>query len=164
MAEMTCSFTGHRVIPHAHKAALTELLDRGISYAYKEGCRTFCLGGALGFDTLAAERVIAFRLSHADVSLSLILPCKDQAGKWDGADVTRYREILLAADSVEYIAEYYTDSCMRERNQALVDRADMVIGYVGRARSGAAQTMRMAQRRGIPFYNLYPDTVKAREG
>jgi predicted Rossmann fold nucleotide-binding protein DprA/Smf involved in DNA uptake len=45
---------------------------------------------------------------------------------------------------------------MRERNKMLAERADLVISYVGRARSGSAQTAKMAQRLGKTVYNLYP--------
>ena len=74
MTKKACSFTGHRVIPRAHRDALIRLVDRGIAYAYDEGCTEFITGGALGFDTLVAERVIAYRRMHPDIRLLLLLP------------------------------------------------------------------------------------------
>ena len=48
-----CSFTGHRSVKATHKNKIAPLITRAIEYAYKEGCRDFLSGGAVGFDTLA---------------------------------------------------------------------------------------------------------------
>lgn len=151
-----CSFTGHRSIVSAHRPALPALLDRAIAYAYGQGCRTFYTGGAVGFDTEAARRVLLFRLSHPDARLCLLLPCPEQAQRWDGAQQDRYGYILSSADGVEYVSDCYTDDCLRRRNAALAERGDILIAYVGRSASGSAQTLRMARRLGKPVFNLYP--------
>lgn len=152
----SCAFTGHRQISAHHSAALPQLIDRAVCYAYGEGCRTFLSGGALGFDTLAARSVLRLKGECADVRLVLILPCRDQAAHWRAEDVLAYREMLDAADEIIYISGAYTDTCMKERNAALVDRADMLVAYVGRYASGAYQTVSIAKKKGIPVYNLYP--------
>lgn len=155
MPNAVCSFTGHRTIPDAHRATLPTLLRRAIAYAYGEGCRDFCTGGALGFDTMAAREVLLFRLQHSDVRLLLYLPCVDQDGKWHKKEQDAYRYLLGMADEVHYIENTYTPDCMRRRNQCLADVCDMMIAYVGHTRSGAAQTVSMAKRLGKPVYNLY---------
>ena len=151
-----CSFTGHRTVAVAHRPALPDLLARAVAYAYEEGCRAFYTGGALGFDTYAARAVIAFRLTHRDVRLILLLPCVDQADAWTPARRTEYEWILREADEVRYFADTYTKDCMRLRNLALAEEGDLLIAYVGRDRSGAAQTLRAATRLGKRVYNLYP--------
>ena len=152
----SCSFTGHRNVEKHHLQGIFGLLDRAISYAYNEGCRDFFVGGALGFDTLAAKQVILFRIHHPDVKLHVIIPCKTQADSWSSSQVRTYEYILGMADTVECLSDTYTTECMRARNQRLVDLADVVIAYVSRYNSGAAQTVRMAQRAGKKVYNLYP--------
>ena len=151
----TCSFTGHRTVPAAHRGVLPDLLARAIAYAYGEGCRVFYAGGALGFDTYAARAVIAFRLSHPEVRLVLLLPCIDQAEGWSASDLAEYEWILHEADETEYFADAYTKDCMRRRNLALAERGDLLIAYVGHDRSGAAQTLRAAVRCGKRVYNLF---------
>ena len=152
----SCAFTGHRKIEERHKGRIEDLLLRAISFAYSEGCRTFITGGALGFDTLAAREVIRFRLSHPDARLLIVIPCKNQSESWSPSQISLYEYTLINADEVEYIADIYTDGCMKERNQRLADLSDMMIAYVNRPYSGAAQTVRMAAKDGTPVYNLYP--------
>lgn len=153
---LACSFTGHRAIEPHHKNALPGLIERAIEYAYREGCRDFYLGGALGFDTFAAQAVLLFRMSHRDTTLNLVLPCRDQTKKWGAASADMYDYLLSQADTVEYIADIYTEGCMRARNMRLVALCDMLISYVGHGRSGASQTERMAKEAGKRVYNLYP--------
>ena len=150
-----CAFTGHRELDGIQYATLRDLLGRAIAYAYQNGCRTFYNGGALGFDLEAAEQVILFRHRHPDVRLIMILPCPEQADRWSESQRFRYENLLRAADEVVYISDRYSSSCMQKRNEELVRRADMLVAYLGHARSGAAQTVAMAKRKGIPVYNLY---------
>ena len=152
----TCSFTGHRSIKAEHSDGLPELLSRAIVYAYEKGCRTFLAGGAIGFDTEAARAVIKFRISHPDVKLKLILPCTDQAERWTDRQRSVYEYTLSEADEVVYIADKYYDGCLKERNSVLASECDILIAYVGRRNSGAAQTMRMAAAQNREVYNLYP--------
>lgn len=151
-----CAFTGHRKIETRHRDRIEELVRRAIGFAYESGCRTFLTGGALGFDTLAAKEVIRFKLSHPDVTLRIILPCKNQCNSWTPSQISLYEYTLANADMIEYVSDEYTDSCMKVRNQRLADMCDLMIAYVARPYSGAAQTVRMASNAGKIIYNLYP--------
>lgn len=151
-----CSFTGHRRIKPEHKRALLELLARAVNYAYENGCREFFTGGAIGFDTEAARAVIRFRIDHPDVRLILLLPCQDQDDGWSDSQRDSYGYILRVADEIRYTSDYYHDGCMKIRNQALVDSCDILIAYLSDSRSGAGQTVRMAEKQGKTVYNLYP--------
>ncbi len=150
-----CAFSGHRVIAAGKIASLTELLQRAVAYAYEQGCRSFYCGGAVGFDTLAAKAVILFRVKHPDVRLVLMLPCADQSDGWSEMQRAAYDYILSEADEAVILSDSYARGCMQKRNRALVERADMLICYVGREGSGSAQTMHLAEKKGIPVYNLY---------
>jgi uncharacterized phage-like protein YoqJ len=153
---VACAFSGHRKIEQSLVPSVTEHLARAIRYAYDEGCRDFYCGGAVGFDTLAAREVIRFRMSHTDVRLVLYLPCINQDEKWSYRQSDAYEHILSSADEIKYISEEYTKSCMKERNQALADVADILIVYVGYSTSGSAQTARMGEKAGKRVFNLYP--------
>ena len=133
---------------------------RAINYAYNNGCRRFIAGGALGFDTVAAREVIRFRMSHPEVSLVLFLPCIAQDSKWKPQQKRLYEYLLSEANEAVYISEEYTDTCMKERNRRLAEESDILIAYVSRANSGAAQTVRMANALGREIYNLYPTLDK----
>ena len=151
-----CAFTGHRRIEQRHALKIEDVLSRAIAYAYSQGCRVFITGGALGFDTLAAKEVIRFRLSHPEVALKMIIPCKNQSESWSAEQVSMYEYTLANADEIEYVSDEYNDGCMRQRNQRLADSCDLLIAYVSRSYSGAAQTVRMANAGGKLIYNLYP--------
>ena len=155
-----CSFTGHRVIEARHKDKLMPLLMRGIEYVYSRGCRTFLSGGAIGFDTLAARAVLEFKKNHSDISLVLVLPCKNQSEKWSAAQKAEYERILSLADEVRYITDAYYDGCIKERNLALAEGADVFIAYAHRFNSGTGQTVRMAINLKKEVYNLYPELDK----
>lgn len=150
-----CSFTGHRIIEAGAVTRLTNLLDRAIAYVYDRGCRDFYNGGAIGFDILAARRVILFKMSHPDVRLHMILPCRNQTERWGASDVSAYEHILYSADTVEYLSDEYYDGCMRQRNERLVSLCDVLVAYVGRTSGGSAQTFRMAKGQGKEVFNLF---------
>ena len=154
-----CSFTGHRSIPYYHEQKLSALLDRAIAYAYEEGCRNFYTGGAIGFDTMAARKLINFRISHRDVRIIVAVPCKDQDAKWSYSQKDNYAFILSNADEIVFVSDEYTKDCMRKRNEYLADVCDILIAYSGRSSSGSAQTVRMAESRGKTVYNLYPNVA-----
>lgn len=153
---LACAFTGHRHIKCEHLNKLSDMLSRAIDYAYSHGCRRFLTGGALGFDTEAAREVLRFRLAHPDVSLSLILPCENQCEHWLRRQIENYDYILASANEVIYISDKYTSTCMKARNRTLAEQADIIIAYVSRTNSGAAQTVRMAEAMGKQVYNIYP--------
>ncbi len=161
MSDLVCSFTGHRSIEERHKPYIHALLLRAVEYAYNEGCRAFCAGGALGFDTEAARAVIEFRISHPDARLILVLPCPEQDAYWSNAQRDSYSFILKNANEVIYTADGYFDGCMRVRNQRLADECHILIAYASsRTKSGASQTVRMAERLSRRIYNLYPTLEK----
>ena len=151
-----CAFTGHREIKKEHEKQLPDLLLRAIEFAYGKGCRTFAAGGALGFDTVAAREIIRFRISHPDVRLRLVLPCKNQDERWSARQKENYTYTLRMADEITYVSDEYTKSCMMQRNHELVREADIVIAYSGKQTGGTAQTIKMAARLGKEIYNIYP--------
>ncbi|MFR3796155.1 MAG: SLOG family protein [Christensenellales bacterium] len=96
--DISVCFTGHRAIPPQELPALTERLDRVLEALYQHGFRDFICGGALGFDTLAAQRILLMRTHHADVRLRLAIPCSTQSARWKASDCLIYEQLLYAAD------------------------------------------------------------------
>jgi len=117
----------------------------------------FYNGGAMGFDMLCAEMVIALKAEYSNIKLHMLLPCpsREQVKGWSKAQIARYNEILQVADSVTVISEHYTDNCMRRRNERLVELADCCICYCTNPRSGTGQTVRFAERKSIEIINLF---------
>jgi uncharacterized phage-like protein YoqJ len=152
---ISCSFTGHRDIAPERIEALNAILTRGVEYVYDLGVREFYTGGALGFDTMAAKAVIMFRMSHPDVHLHLLLPCRGQSDGWSQRQREVYDFIIGLADEVEYVSDEYYKGCMRARNLRLAECADVLIAYSGRSGSGSSQTIRFAKELGKEVFNLW---------
>ena len=153
----TCCFTGHRDLPdRASDAyfALLSALQAAVSDAVKDGCTRFIIGGAKGFDLLAGEWILALKKVDPSMTLSVYIPYRGQANSFSQQDAKRYRAIVDAADETVVISETYHRGCMRERNMRMVRDADLCIAYVRRRPSGSAQTLCMAEAKGIPVFLL----------
>ena len=140
-----CSFSGHRMINISHSKTLSACLSEVIDDLISSGINRFCSGGALGFDILAAELVLKKRDEGADISLSMILPCRDQASRWSASARRTYESILARADEVIYIADTYNQFCMHLRNRRLVTECDILLCYLTRQASGTAYTKNFAE-------------------
>lgn len=154
MADKICCFTGHRTIPTSDIGTLVSILDAHLNRLADEGFTEFRTGGARGFDTLAALRVIALCHKRPDCHLSLILPCRDQTKLWRADEREVYEDILARAGQVRYIADTYTTTCMYERNRALVDGSDLCIAYLTENRGGTLYTCAYALKNRVALLNL----------
>ncbi|MBO5270630.1 MAG: DUF1273 family protein [Clostridia bacterium] len=152
--EKTCCFTGHRAIPSEHLDILIRALDETIRTLYEKGVTEFRAGGALGFDTIAALRVLWQKQQGLDVHLHLLLPCRSQADRWPPEARLDYNFILSRADTVYYVSEAYTPSCMHTRNRALVDGSAYCVSYLLQNKGGTAYTVSYALKNGLSLINL----------
>ena len=154
MNDKICSFSGHRAIPPGAEPRLRLLLRRRIAALASEGCTAFLCGGAVGFDTLAAEEVLAERILRPEVTLSLALPCPDQDKSWPAAARRRFRRIVAEADETILVSPEYHRYCMVQRNRFMVDHSSRLICYLTGETGGTAFTVRYALKAGIPVENL----------
>lgn len=149
----SCCFTGHRSLPadtaplKAHlRETLVSLIEQGVCY--------FAAGGALGFDTLAAQTVLELKNGYPHIRLILVLPCKDQTCGWPAADVAEYERILSLADKTVWLSERYYKGCMHARNRRLVDNAGVCVCYRRRPFGGTAYTVDYAKQQKLAIYEL----------
>lgn len=151
---MVCCFTGHRHIEKDRAAALSAALDRCIADLFAEGYTEFRTGGARGFDTLAALRVLHFKKEHPTCRLCLILPCRDQAKGWTRGERALWTRVLGEADEHRFIEQTYSPACMHLRNRALVEGSDCCVAYLRENRGGTLYTCSYALKSGLRFINL----------
>ena len=141
----SCCFTGHRIIKADDKPDIFERTIAVIRELYERGITNFICGGALGFDMVAADAVIYLReYQLRDITLELVLPCRDQDMKWKNYERKKYAEILKQADKITYIAEKYSPECMVRRNRLMVDKSIHCVAYIYKNFGGAASTVRYA--------------------
>ncbi len=150
-----CFFTGHRKINLSKIAEIKKNLRIEIENAINDGVTTFIAGGALGFDTLAAEQVISLKEKYSNIQLVLYLPCQDQDKNWSYGERLRFNTMCSNADIIHCVTEgKYTDGCMQKRNLAMVEASDMCIAYMKNMRSGTSQTINMAEEKDIKIINI----------
>lgn len=154
MKETTCCFTGHRTLPMEERERIKGRLEAEIIGLIQRGYHIFCAGGALGFDTLAAQTVLHLKAAYPQIRLRLFLPCKDQTRRWSRADCVVYDAILAQTDEVQYVSEHYFSGCMQKRNRALVDASSVCICYLTEERGGTAYTVKFAQKKGLEIINI----------
>lgn len=117
---------------------------------------TFRTGGAMGFDTVVALKVLEKKEKYPRIRLELILPCRDQAKQWDGYNQRAYAYVLARADSVTWLYDQYQSGCMLERNRRLVQGSHFCIGYCNTSRGGSAYTLDYAKKHGLRVLNVAP--------
>ena len=156
MKEKTCCFTGHREIPSKAYQRLFSKTEEMVESLIKEGYLFFGAGGALGFDTIAACRVIVAKKRHPQISVILVLPCRDQTAKWRSSyDIALYQRIKGLADSVIYATDVFDPDCMLLRNRMMADMSSVCVAYYNGGSGGTAYTVRYATESKIRLINLY---------
>ncbi len=153
----TCCFTGHRDLPEKRSpeyASLLTALEQAVRDAIRCGCDRFLIGGAKGFDLLAGEWILALKQVDPSVSLAVYVPHHGQESAFSPEDKKRYEALLCHADEVLILSERYYPGCMRERNARMVGDSQFCIAYVRKRRSGSAQTMQMAEAKGLTVLRL----------
>lgn len=154
LKEKTCCFTGHRSLPKDKLSLISSRLEETIIKYIDEGYRYFGSGGALGFDTLAAETIIKLKERYPYIKLILVLPCISQARGWRESDIKKYNNIKLQADKVVYISKEYTTDCMFRRNQHLVNCSSLCICYLNKTYGGTAYTVNYAKGNNLKIENI----------
>lgn len=150
-----CMFTGHRIINAKHVSTLPKRLDDLLEALIAEGYTEFRAGGAIGFDTVAALKILEKKRKYGFIKLHLFLPCHDQERSWRENARRAYYYVLKNADSMRYCSEEYYDGCMQKRNRQMVDGSDLCVAYCGSRKGGSAYTLAYAQKCGVKVVNLF---------
>ncbi len=153
----TCCFSGHRKISEDKYQSIRESLRKTITALIDQGYKYFGAGGALGFDTIAAETVLELKAQYPHIKLIMVLPCRNQHARWHPRDVQRYEKILSKSDKIVYVSQTYTSACMMMRNRRLVDASSTCVCYLSESVGGTAYTITYAKENGLNVINLAND-------
>lgn len=154
MRKQTVCFTGHRKIPPERLSVVARRLRETIIKLIEDGYLYFGAGGALGFDTLAAQTVLELKSIYPQIKLILVLPCLSQTKGWSARDIEIYEDIKQKADKVVYTSQEYTKGCMHKRNRHLVDNSNTCICYLTEKSGGTAYTVDYARNNNLTIINL----------
>lgn len=149
-----CCFTGHRSIPFEQVDKLLDILDGTVNKLIKNGVTTFRTGGAIGFDTIAALKIIEKKRVFPELRLELYLPCPEQSKKWTDYNKKAYDYVISQADKIIYTSQSYFKGCMLHRDRVMVDGSDFCVAYCTKASGGTAYTLDYAKKQGVKAFNL----------
>lgn len=153
LKEHTVCFTGHRKIPPEQRDDVVRRLKKTIIELVNDDYRYFGAGGAVGFDTLAAQAVLRLKSDFPQIKLILVLPCVSQADGWSQHDREVYESIKDQADKVVYTSREYSKGCMHKRNRHLVDNSSVCVCYLKEITGGTAYTVEYAKSKNLRVIN-----------
>lgn len=156
MREKTCCFTGHRIIRSDQLEIVSARTENTIrELITRDGMRCFRVGGAQGYDTMAAN--ILFRLQATDfpdIQVILVYPFDGFTSRWTDAQKAIYDRMLSQYDKCICVSPESSREAFLARDRHLVDHSSLCIAYCIRNHGGAAYTIRYAQSKGIPVRNI----------
>lgn len=88
----TCCFTGHRDLPAGQEEEIWRRVHTCLEPLLEEGVRYFGVGGALGFDTLVAEKLLALRESRPNkIRIILVQSFPGYQSRWTPTPCVMHR-------------------------------------------------------------------------
>lgn len=153
--QKTVCFSGHRVL-YEPKDKIKVKTEIAVRKCIEQGFETFILGGAVGFDTLAAETVLHIKEDYPNIRLIMDLPCppEQQSLKWNDKQKEQYYKFLEQADKVCVLSPQYTDTCMLDRNRHMVDSSALLVCYLRKQCGGTFYTVNYAEKKGLEILRL----------
>ena len=124
------------------------------NYLYKILCKaeptSIITGMALGVDQIYLKAAIRYKADkNPNLKIIAAVPCKGQEKIWPEASQKLYRELLAQCDVVKVLSEKYTNQCMLDRNQWMVDHCTSAIAIYDGSPGGtrhAVNALRTAKK------------------
>ena len=150
----TCCFTGHRNLPIGQEEEIWKRVYACLEPLLEEGVRYFGVGGALGFDTLVAEKLLALRESRPEIRIILVQPFPGYQSRWTPAQQARAAAVEARVDKVVICCQTPGREAFLARDRHLVDGSSCCIAWCTRTTGGTAYTLRYAQKQGLRVWNV----------
>lgn len=150
----TCCFTGHRNLPVGQEEEIWRRVRTCLEPLLEEGVRYFGVGGALGFDTLVAEKLLALRESRPQMRIILVQPFPGYQSRWTPAQQARAAAVEARVDKVVACCQTPGREAFLARDRHLVDGSSCCIAWCTRTTGGTAYTLRYAQKQGLRVWNV----------
>lgn len=154
MRQQTCCFTGHRDIPAQNISKVANRTEQYIRELIGKGVRYFGVGGAIGYDTLAAQ--ILFKMREAEypgIKVILVYPFEGYTSRWSAEQQAVYRQILPYYNKRVCVADQPSKGAYLQRNRHLVDNSAYCISYCVKDTGGTAYTVKYAHSKGLIVMN-----------
>ncbi|MBQ9845411.1 MAG: DUF1273 family protein [Oscillospiraceae bacterium] len=153
MKKTSCCFTGHRDMPK-DLLPIRKRLKAEIISAIDKGYTDFYVGGAIGFDTLAAKVLLELRMEGYSIKVHLIYPFDGFTDKFPAKDKAVYDTLLPKFDTVTCASKARGKEGFYKRNRCLVDVSSHCIAYMTKEQGGTAYTFNYAISQGCTVINI----------
>ena len=150
----TCCFTGHRNLPAGQEEEIWRRVYASQEPLLEEGMRYFGVGGALGFDTLVAEKLLALRESRPQIRIILVQPFPGYQSRWTPAQQARAAVVEARVDKVVVCCQTPGREAFLARDRHLVDGSSCCIAWCTRSTDGTAYALRYAQKQGLRVWTV----------
>ncbi len=155
MKDKTCCFTGRRKLDDLDKSKINNLLIKEIELLIKNEYKIFLVGGAIGFDTIAAIAIINLKKKYSDIKLHLVIPCPEYTKNWNADAMLLFTNIKNSCDKIIYTSDRKIRGSNHIRNRFLIDNSSVCIAYNNSDTGGTAYTVAYALKRNLKIINLY---------
>lgn len=155
MKANTCCFTGHRNIRKEDEDMIRFKIREQVLIQLENGISTFMVGGAVGFDMLAAEVLLDLREKEGkELRLISVLPYLEWRERWPEEEKDREDRILERSDEITFMDGQIIRRTYLDRDRKMVDHSSVCIAYCTRRNGGTAYTVRYALKNGLQVINL----------
>lgn len=142
---MTCCFFGHKDAPSSIYGKLEEAVEKVI---LESGVTSFLVGNQGQFDGMALKALRRMKEKYPHISYNVVLaymPAEKE--EWN---LYKFGETMLP-EGIESIHPRYAISW---RNKWMVNETDVVIAYITHSWGGAAQYVKLAERKRKRVLNI----------
>ncbi|WP_367924206.1 SLOG family protein [uncultured Ruthenibacterium sp.] len=154
MKEQTCCLTGHRDLPGDSRQLVCDLV-KAAEQCIEAGVHYFGVGGAVGFDSLAAEVLLDLRDTRfPQIRVIAVEPFAGYTLRWNLEQLRRRQWLLGRYNKVVCLPNPPGREAYLARDRYLVDHSTRCIGYCNRRSGGTAYTLRYAMKNGLYVQNL----------
>ena len=157
MRTKTCCFTGHRDVPATDVQAIIRNIEQKVRELVTAGYLYFGVGGAIGFDTIAAKTLIRLRQQEfPQIKVILVCPFDGFTSCWSVDQQRTYDDLLPCYDKVVIGTEKPCKEAYLSRDRHLVDWSSYCVCYLTKGSGGTAYTVDYAKKRGLQIHNVAP--------
>lgn len=157
MISHTCCFTGHRELPadKAERDTIYKKTINAIRNLIHQGVSIFLVGGAVGYDTLAAEILFELReVEFPNIQIILVYPFDGFTSGWTPYQKAAYASTLPRYDKTVCVSQKAGKWVFLARDRYLVNHSSYCICYCTKDTGGTAYTVQYAQKRDLQILNI----------
>ena len=156
LRKKTCCFTGHRDIPMGQTQEIAERTANEVrKLIVNHGVRFFGVGGAIGYDMLAARVLFGLKETEfPNIKVILVYPFDGFTSRWPPEQKADHERLLPKYDKVVCVCNCPSKEAYLIRDRHLVDSSAYCITYCTRSYGGTAYTVRYARQQGLEIRNI----------